>query len=333
MRQALRQSHLFLAGLVAVLNLLPVPVARAETNTPATDSPPASDRLQSLRSPVELFRELLAMTPEEREANLARRSPETRQRILEKLREYELLPPDERELRLRSTELRWYLLPLMSTAITNPSPSLEHVPEELRGAARDRLLLWSITPPPLREELMENDEQLQLYLQLEASSPAQKTNLLRSLPAGKRAAVEAGFDHWRALSPEERRMSLDRVSQYFELTAVEKARVLNTLSEPERRQMDATLRAFEQLPPEARAICIRSYAKFAGLSPAEQQAFLQKAERWQAMTPGERQAWRDLVRVMPIWPPEPPDFTGTPVPPMPPMPPLVSPEPPATSAN
>ena len=58
-------------------------------------------------SPVYFFRQLLAMTPQEREDYLTNRPPEIHERILAKVHEYLALEPDERELRLRATELRW----------------------------------------------------------------------------------------------------------------------------------------------------------------------------------------------------------------------------------
>ncbi|HSY74859.1 MAG TPA: hypothetical protein VK810_05260, partial [Dongiaceae bacterium] len=60
-------------------------------------------------SPVDFFRNLLAMTPRDRNNFLTNKSPEVRERILGKVNEYLVLDPNERELRLRATELRWYL--------------------------------------------------------------------------------------------------------------------------------------------------------------------------------------------------------------------------------
>ena len=60
------------------------------------------------------------MTPDERENFLTNRPPEIRKRILAKVGEYEALDPDERELRLRATELRWYLMPLLRECADEP---------------------------------------------------------------------------------------------------------------------------------------------------------------------------------------------------------------------
>ena len=55
-----------------------------------------------------------------------------RARLLAKVREYEVLGPDERELRLRATELRWHLLPFFHEPATNHAARLALVPDDLR---------------------------------------------------------------------------------------------------------------------------------------------------------------------------------------------------------
>src|SRR5690348_3910930 len=63
-------------------------------STPAN----GSLKLPRPRSPVALFRQLLAMTPDERETLLTNRPPQIREGILAKVSEYEALDPNEREL-------------------------------------------------------------------------------------------------------------------------------------------------------------------------------------------------------------------------------------------
>jgi len=291
--------------------------ALAATNAPVA-LPPAPPPILPPKSPVDSFRELLAMKIRERQQFLANRPEKVRERLLAKVREYAALKPDERELRLRATELRWYLVPLMSMPATNRAAQLEHVPAELREAAENRLQQWDLLPPPLQQELLENDRTLRRYLQLESSTPAQKEEILSTIPPGQREELEAGYRRWLALPESERKIMLKRLDQFFELTPNEKTKVLSTLSEPERRQMEETLRTFENLPPAERARCIRSFGKFVSLSLEERRQFLKNAERWQSMTPAERQEWRNLVSQVPLWPPEPPDPTFPP-----PLPPLV----------
>jgi len=243
---------------------------------------------------VDFFRALLEADADELPKLLAGRSPENQQRVLAKLREYESLPPDERELRLRATELQWYLVPLLSLSGTNRQARLAQVPADIRKLVEERLTQWNLLPPPLQREVLENDRTLSLYLQLDAGTPAQK------------------------MPDKERQKTIARAYRFFELTPEERAEVLGMLSDTERQQMEKTLRAFQQLTPEQRARCIRAFGRFATMSAEEQQQLLKNARRWQAMTPAERQAWRDLVRQVPIWPPEPPGMNEPPLPPFPP---------------
>src|SRR5438094_235453 len=85
---------------------------------PATTNPVVPPPMPSPHSPVDSFRQLLAMPPRDREHYLSDKPPEIRARLLDKVKEYQALGPDERELRLRATELRWYLLPLLRESAT-----------------------------------------------------------------------------------------------------------------------------------------------------------------------------------------------------------------------
>src|SRR5262245_4761117 len=143
------------AGLLALgLSLL---LARAATGQADTNSPPLNPPVRTVlahgprRSPVAFFRDLLDLTAAQRDPFLSNRSPETKRRIEEKVEEYEALSPDERELRLRTTELYWYLRPLMTMAREERTQRLAQVPDDLRQIIADRLDLWDITPPYLKD--------------------------------------------------------------------------------------------------------------------------------------------------------------------------------------
>jgi hypothetical protein len=53
------------------------------------------------------------------------------------------------------------------------------------------------------------------------------------------------------------------------------------------------------------------------MSPADRAEFLKNAERWAQMSPQERQAWRDVVSNVPLWPPLPTALIKPPMPPTP----------------
>jgi Protein of unknown function (DUF3106) len=279
--------------------------ARNSTDVPApvtsfispTNSLPAAARG---KSPVDFFRQLLAMTPAERDDFLTNHPPKIRARILAKVGEYEALNPNERELRLRATELRWYLVPLMRESSTNRALRLAQVPDDIRDLVNARLEEWRILPPPLQQEFLENEHILRYFAHVDVSnSPSE--NLWREPSAADRA-------HWDALPEAERRQVASGFNQFFGLTPDEKQNTLNTLSEAERRQMEKTLQTFEKMPAAQRTECINAFAKFAGMNAPDRAEFLKNAARWSEMSPAERQTWRDLVVNVPQWPPLPVGF-------------------------
>jgi hypothetical protein len=248
----------------------------------ATNLPPQS------HSKTDFFgqlRQLLAMPPDDRESFLTNRPPEIRERILAKVAEYEALDPDERELRLRATELRWYLSPLLRESPTNRDAQLAQVPDDVRELVKDRLEEWIILPPSLKQEFLDNERTLDYFDEVGS------TNNLAIFPDGELRRIAA------------------QVNQFFELTPDEKQKTLNTLSDAERAQMEKTLQSFEKLPSAQRAECVNAFAKFAGMDARQQSEFLKNAARWSEMSPAERQAWRDLVVNVPQWPPLPVGFT------------------------
>ena len=274
-------------------------------------------------SPVDFFRQLLAMRPDERGAFLSNRPPEIREQILTKVKEYEALDPDSRELRLRATELRWYLMPLLHEPPAVRAARLAQVPEDIRELVEDRLNEWAILPPPLQREFLENERTLRYFASVDVSgSPLE--NAGRGPNDGEQA-------RWNAFPETQRRQIMAEFNQFFELTPHEKQKVLGTLSDIERQQMERTLQTFGKLPPAQRDECVRAFAKFAGMNAAERAEFLKNAKRWSQMQPAERQAWRDLVANVPEWPPMPPGFITPPPPP--PLPPGFHPIMVATNSN
>ncbi|HYG24927.1 MAG TPA: DUF3106 domain-containing protein [Verrucomicrobiae bacterium] len=270
------------------------------------------------KSPVEQFRDLLAMPVSERRQSLSNRPPELRRQILAKVREYESLKPAERELRLQATELRWYLLPLMSEPRTNRAARLAVIPLPQRELVERRLEQWDLLPPTFQEELLNSETTARYFSQLQSATREQRRRVLNQMSPERRARLEAGLDTWRVLPEAQRQKMLASFSAFFELQPEEKARALDKLTDAEKQQMEKTLAAYEKLTPQQRAECIRSFQKFASLSLPERQAFLKNAERWKLMSAEEREEWRSLVEVAPIQPPLPIGFE--PAPPPPPIP-------------
>lgn len=274
-----------------------------ETSSASTNAAPSR---HFAKSPVNFFREVLAMTPEEQGKFLSSRPPETRRRIEAKLTEYTALSPDERELRLRATELHWYLLPLMKMPASSRAERIALIPPDMRKPVEERLAMWGILPPPLTEELLENEQIVRIFAQSVTPTAEQLQKIMADIPPSRQKVLKAGIERWQAMPEEQRRRLCRQFSQFFDLTPEEKQKSLTVLSDAERRQMDKTLQEFEKLPRDLRQVCIQSFQKFTEMSLPERELFLLNAELWKTMSPDERQAWRDLVHQVPNWPPLPP---------------------------
>jgi len=309
-----RQVCLLMAAVLAVgsvgvysLSAQTTGVPLPSALNPAASLPPVPPIPQP-RSPVAIFRELLAMSPVQREISLTNRPPAVRTRILAKVAEYEALPPGERELRLRATELQWYLLPLMRLSPVDRAERLALVPDDLRRLVDSRLGEWDILPPPLQQEFLDNERAVAYFTQV-ASTNA-------SLAGDSRPLSDPDAARWNGLSDEQRERIANQFKGYFTLPPQEKQKTLDVLSDAERQEMEKTLQTFAQLPPLQRRECVLAFTRFATMSPSERREFLQSAQRWSKMTAKERQTWRDLVANVPPLPPMPP----MPGPPMPPLP-------------
>jgi len=130
----------------------------------------------AMKSPVDFFRELLAMTPSQRAQALTNRPPETRKLILAKVREYLSLNADELELRLKATELEWRLVPLMKASPTNRAPQLAALSEDDRKMIEARLKEWDQLPESVKTNLLDRRESIRLYIQMK-SGTATSTNI------------------------------------------------------------------------------------------------------------------------------------------------------------
>src|ERR1041384_2974448 len=97
--------HLILASVVCGSSVLADPPGKVPRLTTSAAVSNANNLATSQKPPIDYFRQLLAMTPAEREEALASKPPHHKDFLLSKVREYEALKPEERELRLRSTQL------------------------------------------------------------------------------------------------------------------------------------------------------------------------------------------------------------------------------------
>jgi len=247
------------------------------------------------------------MEPGERTKALADRPEVTRKRILAKIREYQSLKPDERELRLKVTELGYYLRPLLLIPSPMRNAQLAQVPGEYRELIQVRLKKWDTLTPDAQQKLLQNEAAIRSLTELTNATPA---NVARPI------ILVNTISNWNRLSENERQELSENFDYFFKLKPTEREKAVKSLSDSERRQIVTTLRKFGQLTSDQRAQCIKSFEKLAAMSPSERMQFFKNAERWELMTPREREDWRKLVETAKLLPP------STSLPPVPPTVPV-----------
>jgi len=304
MNQALRISICFAFVLGFAGELTGQPATPADSQAAVSTNAPVA----VAKSPVELFRRLLAMTPEQRERALTDRPVENRQGILRKIQEYEKMNAEDRELKLRVTELRWYLPPLMRLPKTERAATLATISEPVRKLIEERLLQWDLLPPPLQTDVLDHQSTLGYFAGQNYGAATNMMQLNPPLPPGAREELA----RLRQLSRPQHDQVIASFQKFYDLSAGEKQAMLDTLSADQRAQLDKAFQLLGRMPKDQRNLFVAAAGKLSSMSAAEQQEFLHNAERWSAMSPDERQVWRQIASRLPPMPP------GLGRPPMPP---------------
>ncbi len=264
------------------------------------------------RSPMDELRRLLALSPEERETDLAGKSEWSRNFMLGKLKEYDALTPEQRELRLSSTELYFEMLSLLRSSPDRRAEKLERLPEDRRKAVQARLDQWDKLPPDLQQDVLEHQSTIRYVIRVEAAPAASKEDVFANMSPEYREKVKTRIDEMKAWPKEQRNRMVDAFHNLFELSDHEQQAILEKLNQNERAKVEQTLADYEKLSPDERKRCMDSARKFNNLSADEQARFIATAERWEKMSEEERNTWRSLVKQMPPLPP------GAGAPPLPP---------------
>ncbi|MGE3312930.1 MAG: DUF3106 domain-containing protein [Limisphaerales bacterium] len=263
-------------------------------------------------SPVAAFRHWLSLPPAERDQALETRPPRQREFLRTRLAAYEAMDPRVRDERLRATDLYWHLQQLIRRAPSERTALLDAAPADLQPVLRMRLVFWDQVSPADRAVLLENEGTLRYLAQLKTSVPPPLPPTRPSPgPASVAAApsvplrVQAELSKLSQLAPDD----LDRIQEnwrrFFEGSAPRRERALQEMSAQERSDMERVLVRFRRLNPEQRRSCVESFTRLATMAPAERSQFLRLAERWSSLPSSERDAWRQIVDKLPLFPPLP----------------------------
>jgi hypothetical protein len=290
-------------GLLEVGNAAPsVPSVLPHTHLPGPDSagtnavPKPIPPLPGSKTSAEYFRELLELSPRERAQALADRSEHQRKYLEDRLREYEALPKEQRDARLKQLELTWHLDGLMKLARTNRAT----VPAYLRPIVDESLRQWDCLPPKVQQEALDYETTANYFLRVRPTvSPIPGATSTLATPPVPGAEEKPG-------------KLAAHLNQFLELSNREQRKTLDTLPVQEREAMEQTLRTFASLPGEQRKICISSFEKFSRMDKEQRDQFLRNAARWKAMSPRERETWRTLMQIVPSSPAAPPSLVPLP---------------------
>jgi hypothetical protein len=280
---------------------VPSPSAHVAGARPAPPLPP----MPPLWS-VGGFRELLQRSPQERATLMANLPPAQREFLQRKLNEYDALPAAERELRLRTSELRHLLVPLLRLSSEQRAGLLERVPEETRALLGARLAQWDALAAEVRQEFFDNHMVLDYFARVEGLPADWRARDLATMPESARQKLDAGLTRWNSLGAPEQQRIAQQSAQFFELNEAEKQLVLAKLPVSDRETLRVTVTAIEQLPAGERDRCLEALRQFTAMSPEQRQRFMGAVARWQAMSPEEQNRWREISRKLPPLPPLPP---------------------------
>jgi mono/diheme cytochrome c family protein len=172
-------------------------------------------------SPVEFFRQVLAMMPEQRDKALEKYSLKTREFVRVKLKEFDALKPEERENRLRTMELRWQLLPLMSMAPSNRVLRIQSVPERDRSLIEERLRLWDKLSPEQQRDVLECEPALAAYA---STGRMSSSSTVSPLSTNQQERINTSTTYLIKLHPEKRAELYQNFQEFFELSEKEKAK-------------------------------------------------------------------------------------------------------------
>ncbi len=290
-------------GLASAMAQIPAaPTTAAVTAVTAVITAPTPPR-----TPVDFFRQLLTAAPADREPMLASRPATERTLLLAKVREYEALAPAERELRLNATQMRWHLKNLLPADARQRATYLAALPPAERAVLEPRLKNLEQLPPRLQSEARSSQTVIHYY-----SRPATPPLPPGLVPIAHQPAATPASASAPSITRNPRQTTVEQFRRFFELNDRDRARALERLPATERQSLEQLMQELDHLPGPLRTLCMDALQKFATLSPRDQAEFLRSASRWQALTPGERETWRDFVTELP---PLPPGFGEPPLPP------------------
>ncbi|MGB0583079.1 MAG: hypothetical protein ACPGVU_25625 [Limisphaerales bacterium] len=246
------------------------------------------------RSPLEAFRKLLDMKPNERTAELAKRSERSAEKLARKLAEYEAMEPGLRELRLQATELRYYLYPMFMHSKEQREIRLQHMPQKFAPLIRVRLEKWDQLPAEMKNDIQKNQWMMHAVLRYgpKFASIALASKLSPSLNRNAEEHIKA----WQSLDPQKQRDLMNKFNSFFSLHPGEQEQVIARLPDYQRAKVFTTLGDIQRLPEDSRRECMSALQRFIAMDAKQRMAFFHNAEQWRKLSEVEKKSWRTVVK-------------------------------------
>ncbi len=280
--------------------------------------PPLPARAQAT---IETLRQLLAMTAEGREAFLATRTLKQQAVLRHELSILDSLDTASRGRRLHLLAMRVVMDPLLPLDPEARQAAVASLPADLRTFVEAQLRAWDALSPDQRDQMLATHGG---WMPLPTGQPFPPKPPRVEPPAPPspefRSRLERDLHRWTTLDERAQTNAARALLQLFELSPREQQAVLARLASDRRQAVERMLAAFSELSEEARGRTVAAYWRFASMSAEERSRFWQNAERWDALSPEQRRAWRALTAHLP---PLPPGLGPSPA--MPPAPPEVPP--------
>ncbi len=262
----------------------------------------ALGKIETVNDRLSQLERLLAMPETERTATLASR-PDTEKFLKAELAKYDQMDPDERLEALQSLRTWYYLRVLVLIPEETRPPVLERISATDRELLEKRLRRWDRLDAGLQREVLQHERFIRYVLQLDGLPRSEQKALATALPEGLKKDWDDKLSQWHDVPSERRKDIYLNFKKFFDLSAVERNKVLQTMSRQELEQARPTLEAIaalEKLTPEERAACLESFKSFAETHPQSTNYLLhlETFQRWNGLSAEERDLLRRASRAL-----------------------------------
>ena len=192
---------------------------------------------------------LMQMSPTNRAAQLNAIPAEYRSLVEERLRQWDALPPETRQIIRQNQWTFRHFVQLQSPPLPHPTHIVKPLPPPAREKLESQWNTWQALPPAKRERMC---DRFRGYFEL---PPKEKERTLSALSDTQRRDMEDTLRAFEKLSPEQRRVCVASFREFADMNPDERIQFLSNaerwkaVSAAERRTWQMLVRTLPPLPP------------------------------------------------------------------------------------